>query len=104
MSNLPPPAPAGGFGGAPVAQPENNMKLAVGALVAGILCGGCLGIIPGVVSLVQANKVNGLYQTGDMAGATAAADKAKTWAYIGFGVSAVIFVVVVILNVAAGSS
>lgn len=39
-----------------------------------------------------------------MAGATAAADKAKTWAYIGFGVSAVIFVVVVILNVAAGSS
>lgn len=105
MSNLPPPPAAAGGYGAPAAQPENNMKLAIGALVAGVLCGGCLGIIPAIVSLVQANKVKGLYQAGDVHGAGEAADKAKTWAFIGFGVSAVMFVVVIVVQIAlAGSS
>ena len=40
---------------------------------------------PGIVSIVFAAQVNGKMAQGDMAGATAASNNAKLWAWIGFG-------------------
>lgn len=98
--------PQGGYGGGPPqAAPDNNMTISVISLVVGVLCGGCLGAIPGIVAVVNAGKVGGLAASGNYGGAQEAAANARKWAMIAFVVTAVIFVAVVIINIlAAGSS
>jgi hypothetical protein len=54
-------------------QPDNNL---VWAILATLLC--CLPL--GVVSIVYASKVSGLWVQGRYAEAQAAADNAKKWA------------------------
>jgi len=93
------------YSGSPqLSPPANNQGLAIGSVIAGVLCGGCLGVIPGIVALVSASKVNNLHAQGDAHGALEAARRARTWAIIGFVVSAVIFVIVVVLQVAVLNS
>lgn len=103
MSYPPPPSayPQPGYGGAPAPPPPNNMSLAVGALIAGVLCGGCLAAIPGIVAVVSAGKVSTLWQQGDQAGALAAASRARTMAIVSLVLSVIIFIAVVALNVVA---
>ena len=57
-------------------KPGNNMALAV---LTTILC--CLPL--GIVSIVYAQKVDGLYFAGDYAGALEASKNARKWAIIG---------------------
>lgn len=57
-------------------KPDNNM---VWAILCTLFC--CLPL--GVVSIVYAAKVDGLYRSGDYAGAQAAADDAKKYAQYG---------------------
>ena len=97
--------PQGGYGGgAPAAAPDNNMTISVISLVVGVLCGGCLGAIPGIVAVVSAGKVGGLAASGNYGGAQEAAAKARKWAMIAFVVSAIVFVISLILNFAVLSN
>ena len=57
-------------------KPSNNMALAV---LTTVLC--CLPL--GIVSIVYAQKVDGLYFAGDYAGALEASKNARKWAIIG---------------------
>lgn len=59
-----------------ISKPDSNL---VWAILSTILC--CLPL--GIVSIVYAAKVDGLYQSGDYAGAKDASDKAKKFAIIG---------------------
>ena len=59
-----------------ISKPDNNL---VWAILSTILC--CLPL--GIVSIVYAAKVDGLYASGNYAGAKDAADKAKQYAIIG---------------------
>ncbi len=74
-------------GGGPVGTPPNN-NLAL-AIITTVLC--CLPL--GVVAIIQASKVNGLWQAGDVAGAQEAADKAKKFS-IYSAIAGVIFYVI----------
>ena len=68
----PPPygAPQGGY---PVQQPDSNL---VWGILSALLC--CLPL--GIVSIVYASKVSGLWVQGRYAEAQTAADNAKKWA------------------------
>ena len=59
----------------------------------------------GVVSIVKASQVNGLWAGGRYAEAQASADSAKKWAYwsIGIGIGIVVFVIYGILIAAAAA-
>ena len=85
-SNLPP-------------RPDSNM---VWAILSTILC--CLPL--GIVAIIKASSVNGLYDRGDYAGAEAAAKSAKTWALWGAGIALIgtilYILLVVVFGVAAG--
>lgn len=70
------------------------------SIVVTILCCPVCGI-PGIIF---AAKVDGLKALGDIAGAKAAASKAKMWTLIGFGVSAAFWVLYFILIIVVGVS
>ena len=75
------------------AAPENNL---VWAILCTVLC--CLPL--GIVSIVKATSVNGLWASGDYAGAQQAADDAKKWAMWGAiagGASIVISIVAYVI-------
>lgn len=91
-------------GGAPAAVPNNNMTIAVISLVLGVLCGSCLGAIPGIIAVVNAGKVGGLAASGNYGGAQEAAANARRWAIIGFVITAIVFVLIVIIQIAAANS
>ncbi|MDT8346683.1 MAG: CD225/dispanin family protein [Flavobacteriaceae bacterium] len=62
--------------------PERPSNYLVPSILATIFC--CL--IPGIVSIVYASKVNSLYDNGDYDGALKASRNAKTWFWIAFGI------------------
>ena len=89
-------APGYGYQGAPP-RPDNYM---VWAILATLFC--CLPF--GIVSIIYAAKVSGLYDSGNYDGALNASRKAKQWA-IWSALSAVIFIVLYFfLIVLAGMS
>jgi hypothetical protein len=75
--NYPPPPPAGGAypppGQPPAAQPSTHLVLGI---LTTLFC--CLPL--GIVSIVKAAQVNGLWAQGRYAEAQAASDSAKKWA------------------------
>ncbi|MDG4665967.1 CD225/dispanin family protein [Mycobacterium sp. 236(2023)] len=97
--NYPPPPPAGG-GGFPPQQPAGaapSSNLVLGILTT-IFC--CLPF--GVVSIVKAAQVNGLWAQGRYAEAQASSAAAKKWA-IWSVVAWVIFVVIYGILIALGA-
>lgn len=73
----------------PMPKPDNNMVLAV--LTTALFC------MPfGIVSIVYAAKVDGLYLAGDYAGALAASKNAFLWAMVGIVASIVAGVLIVL--------
>lgn len=84
----PPPMPSQPAGGA--GAPKDYFVLAlVGTILS--VCTSCIGIITGIIAIVQNNKAKALYAAGDVAGANSAANTAKilvivTWVLIGIAV------------------
>lgn len=93
--NVPPPPP-GGY--QPAGGPPNN-NLVWGILVL-IFC--CLPF--GIVSIVKATQVSGLWAQGQYAAAQAAADDAKKWALWGAIAGIVVFVIYGILTASGAIS
>jgi hypothetical protein len=75
-------------------KPGSNMILAV---LTTVCC--CLPL--GIVGIVYASKVDGLYFAGDYAGALAAAKSARTWSVIGIVASLVISIIYLLIYGAA---
>jgi hypothetical protein len=100
MSNLPPPptTPAGG-GGTYGAQP-NVPNYLVPAILTTLFC--CLPA--GIASIVFAAQVNTKLAAGDVAGAIESSNKAKTWAWVSFGVGLVVGVIYVIILLTADTT
>ena len=96
----PPPPQGGGYPPPPgygTQQPSNNL---VWAILVTVFC--CLPL--GVVSIVKSTQVSGLWAQGQYAQAQAAADDAKKWAIWGAIAGVVVYIIVVIINVAAMST
>lgn len=95
---MPPPPPPGYGpppGGAPAQQPDNNL---VWAILVTVLC--CLPF--GIVSIIQASKVSGLWAQGQYAEAQKAADDAKKWAIWGAIAGVIVAIIYVLIAVVGG--
>ncbi len=82
------------MGSAPIGVPATPAQpcppnYLVWSILSTLFC--CL--IPGVVSIVYAAGVNSKYLTGDYTGAADSSKKAKTWAWVSFGLGLVVAVV-----------
>jgi Interferon-induced transmembrane protein len=92
--NYPPPPPAGG-GGFPPQQPQGappSSNLVLGILTT-LFC--CLPF--GIVSIVKASQVNGLWAQGRFAEAQASSDAAKKWAIWSVVAAVAIWIIYAIL-------
>jgi hypothetical protein len=58
----------------------------------------------GIVSIVYAARVDGLYARGDYAGAKKASDNARTWAIVGAAAGVIVIVIYVIVLASNGSN
>jgi Interferon-induced transmembrane protein len=81
----------------PAQQPNSN-------LVWGILCTVLCCLPLGIVSIVYASKVSGLWTQGRYAEAQAASDNAKKWAIWGAVAGVIIGIIYAIIAVAGGFS
>jgi hypothetical protein len=92
--SAPPPygAPQGGY---PVQQPDSNL---VWAILSTLLC--CLPL--GIVSIVYASRVSGLWAQGQYAEAQAAADTAKKWAIWSAVAGVIVLIIYGVVAVAGG--
>jgi hypothetical protein len=103
--NYPPPPPPGpggpggygGYGGPPTNQPDNNL---VWGILVTVLC--CLPL--GIVSIVKATQVSGLWGQGRYAEAQQAADDAKKFAMWGAIAGVVVGVIYLIFSLVVGAS
>ena len=68
-------------------RPQNYLVLAI---LTTIFC--CL--VPGIVSIVYAAKVNGLYAEGRYDEAMSASRNAKTWGLVGLGLGILTYIIV----------
>ncbi|MGB3301411.1 MAG: CD225/dispanin family protein [Gordonia sp. (in: high G+C Gram-positive bacteria)] len=91
--------------------PPNSMASSIVVTVLSFLfmCASCISLVGGVfgiMAIVKANSVNSLWSMGDAAGSHAAAAEAKKWsniAWIIFGVSIVLWIVLLIVLAVTGS-
>jgi hypothetical protein len=74
-------------------KPDNNM---LWAILCTVFC--CVPL--GIVAIINAAKVDGLYRSGDYDGAQEAADNAKKYALYGLIFGIVVFVFYFILGLA----
>ncbi|MCV7279205.1 CD225/dispanin family protein [Mycolicibacterium flavescens] len=96
----PPPPPPQGYGygpppGVPPQQPDSNL---VWGILVTVLC--CLPF--GIVSIINAAKVSGLWGQGQYAQAQKAADDAKKWAIWGAIAGVVVIVIYGVVGLAGG--
>lgn len=92
----PPPQGSGGQGG-PTGQPDNNL---VWGILVTVLC--CLPL--GIVSIVKATQVSGLWGQGRYAEAQKSADDAKKFAMWGAIAGVVVGVIYLIFTLVLGAS
>ena len=103
MTYQPPPPPppqqpyGAPHGGYPAQQPDSN-------LVWGILCAVLCCLPLGIVSIVYASKVSGLWAQGRYAEAQTASANAKKWAIWGAVAGIVVGIIYAIIAVAGGLS
>lgn len=96
--NYPPPPPPGQGGyGAPTGQPTNNL---VWGILVTVFC--CLPL--GIVSIVKATQVSGLWGQGRYPEAQAAADDAKKFAIWGAIAGVVVGVIYLVFTLVVGAS
>jgi Interferon-induced transmembrane protein len=96
MTYPPPPPPYNApQGGAPLQQPDNYL---VWSILVTVLC--CLPF--GIVSIINAAKVNGLWGSGQYAEAQAASENAKKWAIWGAVAGVIVGVIYGVIAVAGG--
>ena len=76
-------------------KPDNNM---LWAILSTLFC--CLPL--GIVAIINAAKVDGLYRSGDYSGAQEAADNAKKYAHYGL-VIGIIWIVIYFFILMAGA-
>ncbi len=99
--NFPPPPPGGyqPVGGYPGAggPPDNNL---VWGILVTIFC--CLPF--GIVSIVKATQVSGLWAQGQFQAAQTAADEAKKWATWGAIAGAVVLVIYLVFTFVIGAA
>ena len=88
--------PDGGDYQPPMVKPNNYL---VWAILGTIFC--CLPF--GIVSIVYASKVDGLWLAGDYFAATEAARKAKTWFWWSFGIGLTANIIVLIYYICVGA-
>ncbi|ULE33743.1 CD225/dispanin family protein [Mycobacterium sp. IDR2000157661] len=97
----PPPPGYGGYGawqgGAPGQQPDTNL---VWGILVTVLC--CLPF--GIVSIINAAKVSGLWAQGQYAQAQKASDDAKKWAIYGAIAGVVVGIIYAVIVFAGGMS
>ncbi|MBJ7337837.1 CD225/dispanin family protein [Mycolicibacterium sp.] len=97
----PPPGPGGpggpGVPGGPTGQPDSNL---VWGILVTVLC--CLPL--GIVSIVKATQVSGLWGQGRYAEAQKAADDAKKFAIWGAIAGVVVGVIYLIFTLVVGAS
>lgn len=77
-------------------KPDNHM---VWAILCTLFC--CLPL--GIVSIINAAKVDGLYRAGDYQGAQNAADNAKQYAQYGLIFGIVVFVIYFFIGLAGAA-
>ncbi len=94
--SAPPPPPGGYYGGPGGATPPPNHL--VWAILSTVFC--CLPL--GIVSIVFAAQVNGKFAMGDVAGAQAASEKARTWALWSTVIGVVLILLYIVLVVVLG--
>lgn len=75
-------------------KPDNNMVLA-------IVCTVCCCLPLGIVGIIKASKVNGLYLAKQYEAAALAAQEAKKWSIIGIVVGLVIQIIYMVVYGAA---
>jgi Interferon-induced transmembrane protein len=99
MSYQPPPPPPPSYGapqgGAPAQQPDSNL---VWGILSAVLC--CLPL--GVVSIIYASRVSGLWAQGRYAEAQKASEDAKKWAIWGAVAGVVVGIIYAIIAIAGG--
>lgn len=88
MSEMPPPPPMPMQGQPAGGPPQDYTTLAIVAMIIG-LCTSCIGLITGIIAVVQANKAKSLYAAGDVNGSYSAANTAKTLIIITFVIAAI---------------
>jgi hypothetical protein len=74
----------------PTAPPQDYSVLAIVGTILSV-CTSCIGVITGIIAIVQNNKAKKLYAVGDLPGSYSAANTAKilvivTWVLIVLGV------------------
>jgi len=74
----------------PAPPPKDYTTLAIVGTILGA-CTSCIGLITGIIAIVQNNKAKSLYAAGDVTGAYSAANTAKilvivTWVLVALGV------------------
>jgi hypothetical protein len=81
----------------PFPKPSTNL---VGGILLCVLCG-CIGIIFGILAIVNASKVDSAWAEGRWDDAVRHSKNAATFTWIGFAVGAVVGILYVIVMVAA---
>jgi hypothetical protein len=101
----PPPPPPPGPPGSPIGPGGGYQGPSVpNYLVQAILCTLFCCLPAGIVSIVFAAQVNSKLAAGDYLGARDASDKAKTWAWVSFGVGLAVALIYVLIFAVSSSS
>ena len=87
--SYPPPLPP------PLSLPTNVPNYLVPAILTTVFC--CLPF--GIVSIVYANQVNTFLAAGNLAAARDSSNKARTWCWVSFGVSAACVALYIVLSI-----
>lgn len=91
-----------GYGQAVAEPPPSNL---VWGIVTICLCGGGLiGLVAGIVSIVNASQVSTKWAVGDQVGAQEASRKARTWALWGLLLSLALFLLIMVVVISLGAS
>ena len=92
------PASSGDMGGS--APPPHIPNYLVQAILVTVFC--CLPL--GIVSIVYAAQVNRKVAVGNIDGARSSAKRAKTWAWVAFGLGFAIYVSVILIAILASQT